>query len=111
MRGRVVVDTAAAILLSAPVFDVGRGDPYVELPMLGSLGPDTLPYPAGQFDRDEFLRRLERVGAEGAEIGAALLNQRVLAGLGNYLRAEILFECALDPWRRVADLTASEVDC
>jgi endonuclease VIII len=111
-RARVVVEDAAAILLSAPVFDVGQGDPYVELPMLASLGPDTLPYPEhGPFDRDEFLRRLARAGEEGAEIGVALLNQRILAGLGNYLRAEILFECALDPWRPVVDLTGPEIDC
>jgi formamidopyrimidine-DNA glycosylase len=111
-RARIVVDAAAAVLLSAPVFDVGRGDPYEEIPMLASLGPDTLPYPEnGPFAREEFLRRLAKVGAEGDEIGGALLNQRVLAGLGNYLRAEILFECALDPWRRVADLTPEEIEC
>lgn len=111
-RARIVAGDVAAILLSAPVFDVGPGKPYAVLPILASLGPDTLPYPdAGRFDRDEFLRRLERVGHEGSEIGGALLDQRVLAGLGNYLRAEILFECAIDPWRRVVDLSVREIEC
>jgi endonuclease VIII len=111
-RARIVVADAAAILLSAPVFDVGEGDPYTEIPMLATLGPETLPYPEqGEFDRDEFLRRLSAAGEEGAEIGAALLNQRILAGLGNYLRAEILFDCAIDPWRRVAELTPEEITC
>jgi formamidopyrimidine-DNA glycosylase len=111
-RARIVVADAAAVLLSAPVFDVGRGDPYAEIPMLASLGPDTLPYPEqGSFDVSEFRRRLEHAAEEGAEIGAALLNQRILAGLGNYLRAEILFDCAIDPWRPVRDLSAAELDC
>src|SRR5688500_6514551 len=35
-RARIVVDDAAAILLSAPVFDIGYGDPYVELPILAT---------------------------------------------------------------------------
>jgi endonuclease-8 len=34
-----------------------------------------------------------------------------LAGQGNYLRAEILFDCRLDPWKIVADLSAAELEC
>ena len=43
------------------------------------------------------------------EIGAILLDQTVLAGLGNYLRAEILFLCRLDPFRRVETLHEREL--
>lgn len=39
-----------------------------------------------------------------------MLDQQVVAGIGNYLRAEILFDCRLDPWRSVADLRAVELD-
>jgi formamidopyrimidine-DNA glycosylase len=34
-----------------------------------------------------------------------------VAGIGNYLRAEILWECRLDPWRRVGDLTPDNLQC
>src|ERR1041385_3233857 len=94
-RARIVVEGAAAILLSAPIFNVGEGDPYDVIEILATLGPDALPY-RGRFDRKEFLRRLAE--HEDETIGAALLNQRIVAGLGNYLRAEILFNCKLNPW-------------
>src|ERR1044072_358591 len=56
-RARIVVEGAAAILLSAPIFNVGAGDPYQQFEILSTLGPDALPY-RGRFDREAFLRRL-----------------------------------------------------
>jgi formamidopyrimidine-DNA glycosylase len=44
-------------------------------------------------------------------IGAALLNQQIVAGLGNYLRAEILFNCKLNPWLTIRELTKRNVSC
>jgi len=35
----------------------------------------------------------------------------VAAGLGNYLRAEILYACRMDPWRLVGELDGEERDC
>src|SRR5512132_4148234 len=81
-RARIVVEGAAAILLSAPIFNVGEGDPYDAIEILATLGPDALPY-RGAFKRAEFLRRLSKHKDE--TIGAALLNQQIVAGLGNYL--------------------------
>jgi formamidopyrimidine-DNA glycosylase len=107
-RARIVVKGGAAILLSAPIFNVGEGDPYDKIEILATLGPDALPY-HGRFKRAEFLRRLHE--HEGETIGAALLNQRIVAGLGNYLRAEVLFSCKLNPWRVVGDLTQRNLSC
>jgi endonuclease-8 len=107
-RARIVVEGAAAILLSAPIFNVGEGDPYDVIEILGTLGPDALPY-HGRFDRTEFLRRLLEFQDE--TIGAALLNQRIVAGLGNYLRAEILFKCKLNPWLTAGELSDRHLTC
>lgn len=107
-RARIVVEGGAAILLSAPIFNVGRGDPYKQIEFLPTLGPDALPY-RGRFDRREFQRRLQQHQDE--TIGAALLNQQIVAGLGNYLRAEILFNCKLNPWLTVGELTKRNVSC
>lgn len=109
-RARIAVDGGAAILLSAPIFDVGEGDPYETIENLRSLGPDVLPYNK-RFAAAEFRRRL--FGAENRDltIGAALLNQQIVAGLGNYLRAEILFACRLDPWRKVGQLNEANLKC
>ena len=107
-RARIVVDGGAAILLSAPIFNVGRGDPYQEIEILGTLGPDVLPN-RGRFE--EFQRRLFLPQYEDETIGAALLNQEIVAGLGNYLRAEVLFACKLNPWLTVGELTKRNVSC
>jgi formamidopyrimidine-DNA glycosylase len=109
-RARIVVKGGAAILLSAPIFNVGRGNPYDLIEILATLGPDALPY-RGRFDRREFQRRLFLPEHQNETIGAALLNQQIVAGLGNYLRAEILFACKLNPWLTVADLTKGNVSC
>lgn len=107
-RARIVVEGGAAILLSAPIFNVGKGDPYKAIEILATLGPDALPY-RGRFNRREFQSRLQQHQDE--TIGASLLNQQIVAGLGNYLRAEILFNCKLNPWLTVRELTKRNVSC
>jgi len=109
-RARIVVEGAAAILLSAPIFNVGEGDPYDVIEILGTLGPDALPY-RGRFNRAEFLRRLLSTEHKDETIGAALLNQRIVAGLGNYLRAEVLFNCKLNPWLTASEITQPKINC
>jgi hypothetical protein len=69
-RARILVNGGAAILLSAPIFNVGEGDPYDKIEILNTLGPDALPY-RGRFNRVEFLRRLRE--HEDEAIGATLL--------------------------------------
>lgn len=106
-RARLVTPNAVAILSSAPVFEIFEGDPYGKIDNLATLGPDILPY-EGNFDASEFQRRLELPENVGREIGAVLLDQRVLAGLGNYLRADVLFLCAINPYKRVQELSEAE---
>lgn len=109
-RARIVVDGGAAILLSAPIFNAGEGDPYEQIEILATLGPDALPY-RGRFDAREFQQRLLQQQYQHETIGAALLNQEIVAGLGNYLRAEILFACKLNPWLMVGELTKRNLTC
>src|SRR6185503_19715487 len=87
---------------------VGEGDPYEKIEILATLGPDALPYRGG-FRRTEFLSRL--LSHKDETIGAALLNQQIVAGLGNYLRAEVLFNCRLNPWLTVSELTSRGLSC
>lgn len=56
------------------------------------LGPDPLRQDA---DRDEFVRRIR---AKGSPVGTLLMNQDVIAGVGNVYRAEVLFRQRLNPW-------------
>lgn len=109
-RARIVTKHGAAILLSAPIFNVGEGDPYDQIEILPTLGPDALPY-NGRFRNREFRARILRPEYQQVTIGAALLNQQIVAGLGNYLRAEILFACRLNPWLTVGELSERKLDC
>jgi DNA-formamidopyrimidine glycosylase len=110
-RSRIVVPDACAILYSAPIFDLGAGNPFEILEKLHTLGTDILPYPdEPPFNGSEFLQKLVTPENSQRAIGAALLDQQIVAGIGNYLRAEILFNCRLDPWRKIADLTADELE-
>ncbi|MDJ0357001.1 DNA glycosylase [Paenarthrobacter sp. PH39-S1] len=60
---------------------------------VAALGPDPLHNRPG--DELEFIRR---AGASRAAVGLLLMNQQVLAGVGNVYRAEVLFRRRLDPW-------------
>jgi DNA-formamidopyrimidine glycosylase len=109
-RARIVVDDgSSAILLSAPIFEVGQGDPVQEIPALKQLGPDVLPDQGGLFAASCFRERLLSPENKQRAVGAVLLDQTVAAGIGNYLRAEILFLCRIDPFAVTADLSNSMV--
>ncbi len=71
---------------------------------LAALGPDVL---AEQFDHARFLARL-RGDDQTRYIGDALLDQRNVAGIGNIWKAEGCWEAAIDPWRRVSEVTDDE---
>jgi endonuclease VIII len=71
---------------------------------LVALGPDLL---HDDFSENTYLRRL-RAGDPGRRIGDALLDQRILAGIGNVWKNEGCFLAGLDPWRRVRDVSDEE---
>jgi formamidopyrimidine-DNA glycosylase len=64
------------------------------------VGPDAL-------DMTADLYRL-RLGASKREIKVALLDQRIVAGIGNLYAAELLFAAAIHPARRCDRLTRAE---
>ena len=75
-------------------------DPGEEEKIRARLGPDPL---RADGTADEFVRLLAR---RRIPVGAALLDQRVLAGVGNIFRAEALFLTAIDPLRPAAQVSA-----
>jgi endonuclease-8 len=66
---------------------------------LAELGPDLL---ADDFDPEEALRRMQARPDE--PIGDVLLNQRVMAGLGNVYRSEVLFMTRVNPATPVSSI-------
>jgi endonuclease-8 len=97
---RIVIGTAdyEAVAFRVPVAELHDGRSLAR--ELDDLGPDLL---ASDFDPAEAVRRIRERGAE--PIADVLLNQRVLAGIGNVYKSEVLF------LRRVHPLTpASSLD-
>jgi endonuclease-8 len=68
------------------------------------LGPDILGEPP---DYETMLVRLR--AHPGREVGDALLDQRLVAGIGNLWKAEALWEARVSPWRRLAEVDAAEL--
>jgi len=73
-------------------------------PTLLRLGPDPL---AEGFDAGAAAARLLSL-EPSRQVGEAILDQRVVAGVGNAIRAEALFRARLSPWRRICDLRRDE---
>ena len=72
--------------------------------LLDRLGPDPLRPDA---DVEGFIRRVRR---SRAAIGSLLLNQSVLAGVGNVYRAEILHMLAIHPEREGRSLSLEQIE-
>jgi endonuclease VIII len=72
---------------------------------LAGLGPDIL---APELDEAGILRRL-REDDPTRPIGDALLDQRTVAGIGNFWKAEGCFAAAIDPWRPARAVSDAEV--
>jgi endonuclease VIII len=99
-RAVIDVDGWTAVCFSAPVVEVMPRSEVERLPSLASLGPDAL---SDTTDLAEARRRLDE--HQGWTIAEALLDQRVLAGVGNVYKCEVLFIHRVDPWTLVEDVT------
>jgi formamidopyrimidine-DNA glycosylase len=69
------------------------------------LGVDGLATP---FPLDEFLIRLTKKNFEDKPIGEVLLNQRLVAGVGNIYKTESLFHAKINPLKKVEKLSNTE---
>jgi len=95
---RVAVNFGGSYLRIAPAARLRRN------PRLARLGPDLL---AANFDAAATVARLHRAGA--LQLGEALLDQSLIAGIGNIFKSEGCFEAGLDPFTTVAELSDLEL--
>ena len=98
---RVRVDTAdwVAVAFDVPVAEFLTATQLATTDPVAALGPDLL---KPGFDRDEAIRRVRAAGA--LPIAQALLDQRLVAGVGNVYKSEVLFLAGVHP-----DMPASAV--
>jgi endonuclease-8 len=71
---------------------------------LKDLGPDIMDVDTSFKIFEEQLNKQEK-----KKIGLVLVNQKLISGVGNYLRADILWVAKISPHRKVHDLTKLEL--
>lgn len=101
LRLSIEAESKWALLYSASEIDILDEAGLAFHPYLSKLGPDALD---PQTDATEIEARLEHPRFRRRGLGGLLLDQSFVAGLGNYLRSEILFEARLHPVQRPCDL-------
>jgi endonuclease-8 len=104
MRIVVGAEPWVAVGFNIPVAEFLTTQQLARHPVLQTLGPD-LADP--RFDRHEALRRIRSHPSEA--VGDLLLNQRVVAGIGNVLKSELLFVAKIDPFAAAGSLDDAQL--
>lgn len=106
-QARLVLEAGdrLAVCFDAPVVEVLVPGAERIHPALTSLGPDIL---ADPVDLDGMTARAQALPAD-TQIGDVLLDQHVVAGIGNIFRCESLFLAGIEPTRALASLTGEEL--
>lgn len=92
---RVRVDTAdwVAVAFDVPVAEFVTPKELTSTGPVAQLGPDLLGH---EFGRDEAVRRIVASGHQA--IAMSLLDQRLVAGIGNIYKSEVLFLAGVNPF-------------
>jgi endonuclease VIII len=97
---RLAGRSSEAVQFGGPTLRVLRAEALRRDPVLSRLGPDVLAEP---FDAERVARSLRAAGDQA--LGDALLDQHLVAGIGNIFKSEACFAARLDPWQAVSDLS------
>lgn len=110
-RMRVAIVTAdwQAIAFNVPVAEFHTARSLERSGQVPKLGPDIL---SAGFTVETGVARLKAYASEHpeAEVAVTLLNQRVLAGLGNVYKSEVAFTAGVNPFRAMGTVTAREME-
>jgi endonuclease-8 len=99
MRVVVATDDFVAVGFNVPVAEFIPARKLARHDELRRLGPDLL---GDRLDEADALARMRARPRD--EIANVLLNQQVLAGIGNVYKSEVLFTCGVSPFATVQDL-------
>lgn len=85
----------------------GKYQEVLDYMPIRKLGPDGLKIP---FPKNEFYKNLKQNRYENKEIGRVLLDQSLIAGVGNIYKSESLALAKIDPKRLVKKLNDNEIE-
>jgi endonuclease VIII len=110
-RMRVVIRTGdwEAVAFNVPIAEFHTARSLERSSQVPKLGPDIL---SDGFTVESGVARLVAYARENpeAEIAVVLLNQRVLAGLGNVYKSEVAFAAGVNPFRAMKTITRREME-
>jgi endonuclease-8 len=104
MRIVVATEDFEAVGFNIPVAEFVRELNLARHEELRRLGPDLL---SDTFDEAEAIARVR--ARQDTEIGDVLLTQRVMAGVGNVYKSEVLFACGVNPFVTTGSLSEAVV--
>ena len=105
MRIVVATDAYEAVAFMVPIAEFIDEREAARQPDLRAIGPDLL---GDTFDASDALRRIHERGRE--TIADVLLNQRVVAGIGNVFKSEILFLATIYPFTLASSVSDGQFD-
>ncbi|TDX16747.1 endonuclease-8 [Buttiauxella sp. BIGb0552] len=107
LRVRLQTADKAILLYSASDIEILNGDQLLKHPFLLRVGPDVLDM---TLTAEQVKARLLSARFRRRQFSSLLLDQAFLAGLGNYLRVEILWAVGLLAHHKAQSLTPEQLD-
>lgn len=74
---------------------------------LRTLGPDPL---IENISKKDFITIMGKKHIQKKDIADVLMDQKIISGIGNYLRAEILYDARISPFKKVQDMTDKDLE-
>jgi endonuclease VIII len=102
LRASIETDDWVAVCFNAPVVETYREPDRRRHPGVGRLGPDLCD---AQADLSQVVNLLLSYPEPATRVRDVLLDQRVMCGVGNVYRCEVLWATELSPWAHVGDLS------
>ena len=101
----IVVSDWIVVCFNAAIVETYRDFDPRRHPILGRRGPDLC---RADADLEECVDRVMNYQERDTPIADVLLDQRVMCGVGNVYRCELLWACEIHPWAHVGSLKRGE---
>jgi endonuclease-8 len=105
MRVMIATSAMVAVAFDVPVAEFHTAKSLARRPGFNQLGSDVM---SADFDEPATVAQLE--SHPELDIGVALLNQSLIAGVGNMFKSEICFLAGVNPFAQVRDLSRNQLE-
>jgi endonuclease-8 len=109
MRVAITCGDYQAVAFNVPIAQFHTPHSLERSAQIPKLGPDILAENFSVVFAVDALKQ-RAVSHPDDELAVVLLNQRVLAGLGNVYKSEVAFAAGVNPFRQMHTITASEME-